>query len=145
MPIKPNGKVKQSEEREEERDDDCGLKGMAARAGFGEMAEFGKETGVEKEEEDREIPEDGKKIEAVAGAGIRDGLLVFLWREVVGGGGILRRGSRGWSGDILSGNGLQSDGMGARRGRSEDEHKHQEQKLANHEPVGGLEVHRESI
>lgn len=101
MPIKPNGKVKQSEEREEERDDDCGLKGMATRARFGEIAEFGKETGVEKEEEDREIPEDGKKIEAVAGAGIRDGLLVFLWREVIGGSGILDGGSRRRRGEIL--------------------------------------------
>ena len=66
-----------------------GLEGMAAGAGFGEVAESGEETGAEEEKDDREIPEDGEEIEAVAGAGVGDGLLVFFGREVVGGRGVL--------------------------------------------------------
>src|SRR5437773_1209819 len=119
VPVKANGKVQQGEQSEGSGDEDCGLERVAARVGFGQVAKFGEETGVEKEEENREIPEDGKKIEPVTGAGIRDGLLVFLWRELVGGGGILSGSGGGWSGGILSGGGLQSDRIAAGSGSEE--------------------------
>jgi len=46
----------------------------------------GDEAGAKKKQEDREAPEDGEKIEAVASAGVGDSFLVFLGREVVDGG-----------------------------------------------------------
>ena len=65
---------------------------MAAGAGFGEAAQFREEAEAKKNEDDREVPEDGKKIEAVAGARVGDGLLVFFGREMVVGGRVLSGG-----------------------------------------------------
>ena len=74
---------------------------MVAGTGFRKAAEFGDETGAQKKQDDGEVPEDGKKIQAVAGAGVGYGLLVFLGSEVVAGGGILGGCSGGGSGGFL--------------------------------------------
>jgi len=82
--------MQQGEEGEESRDEEHGLEGMAGGVGLREVAEFGDEARAKKKEDDREVPEDGEKIETVAGARVGYGFLVFLGREVIGGGGILR-------------------------------------------------------
>jgi hypothetical protein len=51
---------------------------MPAGAGFDKIPEFGEDAGAEKEQEGQEVPEDGKKVEAVAGTGVGDGFLVFI-------------------------------------------------------------------
>jgi hypothetical protein len=90
---------------------------------LGKILEFGEETRAEKAEEDRKIPEDGKKIEAVAGAGVGDSLLVFLGREVVSGGGGIPGWSSGGSGGFLGScwRGLERCRFGERSERSEGE------------------------
>src|ERR1700686_1030495 len=80
MPVEANGKMQQRKEDEENGDEDQGLEGMAAGAGFREVAEFGDESRAKKQEDDREVPKDREKIEAVAGARIGHGFLVFFGR-----------------------------------------------------------------
>jgi hypothetical protein len=94
--------MQQGEESEESGNKKHGLEGTVAGAGFSEVAELGDEAGAEEKQDDGEVPEHGEKIEAVAGAGVGDGFLVFLRREVVGGGGILGGCGRGGSGNLLS-------------------------------------------
>ena len=98
---------------------------MAGGAGFREVAEFGNEAGAKKKEDDREVPEDKEKVEAVAGARVGNGFLVFLGREVVGGGGgILSGSSGGRSGCFLGScrHGLERSGGGVvSRYRERDE------------------------
>jgi hypothetical protein len=85
VPVDANGKMQQGEEGEERGHEEHGLERTAACAGFREAAELGDEAGAKKKQEDREAPEDGEKIEAVAGAGVGDGFLVFLGRKVISG------------------------------------------------------------
>jgi hypothetical protein len=94
---------------------------MAAGAGFCKVAEFGDEAGAEKKQDDREVPQDGEKIEAVSGARVGDGFLVFFGREVVGGGGVLGGCNGGGLGDILRSwrSGLERNSMAAWSGRGE--------------------------
>src|SRR5258705_11870536 len=98
MPVDANGKMQQGEEGEEGGHEEHGLERTAACAGFREAAELGDEAGAKKKQEDGEAPEDREKIEAVAGAGVGDGFLVFLGRGGVGGGWILVGGSGGGGG-----------------------------------------------
>jgi hypothetical protein len=139
--------MQQGEEGEQNRDENYGLERAAASAGFREIAEFGDKTEAKKKQDDREVPEDGEKIEAVAGVGVGYGFLVFLGREVVGGGGILCGSSGGGSGSFLRScrGGLERSRAGVVSGGSEGDDEQCKPEQAGHEARGREEVHGKSI
>ena len=147
VPVEANGEMQQREEGEEGGDEEQGLEGMATGAGFREVAELGDETRAEKKEDDREVPEDRKKIKPVAGAGVSYGLLVFLGREVVGGGGILSGSRGGGSGRFLRscGRGLERSRVGVISGRSERDAEQRKPEQVGDEARGRWAAHGKSI
>ena len=142
MPVEAKGKMQEGERREERRNKEYGLERMVAGAGFRKAAELGDETGAKKKQDDGEVPEDRKKIEAVAGARVGNGFLIFFGREVVGGGGSLSGRAGGRCG---SGSGLESNRIRAGSPGYEEEQEQGRPEQAEPGARGRGEVHGKSI